>query len=270
MQPPRAQALAVLGAALFLCCGTDEVLEPHPSTPIETGGRNTAGSAGSVAGGDGSVGGDETAGTANPGAGHGPGGAPNGAEGGAPPTVHGGAGGETQQSSGEQLGFCSRLTMRPTRSSNVALLYEQAVYDDCRIKWVTDLYLVPKVRADFLNDLIVWNLELWGCQGEPVQSFALIYGEAPLSAGDAALLIEYYLDAALEELDMSEPELDEMKAALERLSEPLIDDPSTEPSQPRCDTGAAGAGGAENEAGAGGLGGAAGAPQGTAGQGGLP
>jgi hypothetical protein len=58
------------------------------------------------------------------------------------------------------------------------------------------------------------------------------------------LLSEHYIAVATEELNLSPLEISEMRAALERLSAPLITDPSTEPSQPRCETASAGAGGA--------------------------
>ena len=98
---------------------------------------------------------------------------------------------------------------------------------------------------------MIWNLQLWGCQGQPVGDFGLVYRTPPLSAGDANLLIELYLTAATAELDLRPSELDDMRGALERLSKPLIVSDSSEPSASVCPTGAGGAGGA-GAAGAGG------------------
>ena len=69
---------------------------------------------------------------------------------------------------------------------------------------------------------------------------------------------------------MSQQEIADMQAALERLSKALIADTSQEPSQPRCDTGSGGAGGSGGDAGPGGADNGGGtAPVSAAGQGGV-
>jgi hypothetical protein len=176
----------------------------------------------------------------------------------------GGAGAGPGQLSGEKLSICARLTQLSTHARDVAVNYDHAVYQDCRTRWVTNLYLEVDKRYVFLNDLQRWNLAFWGCSDDPVSSFALIFGTAPLSAGDASALIEKYMAVATADLELSPMEIVEMQAALARLSQQVIADPSTELSGADCDTSAGGAGGA----GAGGVGGAS--EPAAAGHGGAP
>ncbi|RYZ09137.1 MAG: hypothetical protein EOO73_05065 [Myxococcales bacterium] len=109
---------------------------------------------------------------------------------------------------------------------------------------------------EYRQQLAIWNLEFWGCQGEPVTTLGLVWGTPRLSAGDVSRLIDAYLlatDAPTAELGLSPVEYEEMKSALERLAAPYIADGSAEPSKPRCSSGNGGAGGeATSAAGAGG------------------
>ena len=194
----------LFGSGAVLCCGKNEGKTRHPSARHGSGG--VSGAAGGTA------------------------------DSGAPPIGNGGAGPLPV----EELTVCDRLTQRSTHAFNVARGYDHAVYGDCRTKWVTNLYLVAKAREVFLNDLQSWNLAFWGCNDTPVQSFALIYGSAPLSAGDAAALIEDYMSIATPELLLSPAEVDEMRAALDRLSQQDVADPSSELTGSLCDTGGSG------------------------------
>jgi hypothetical protein len=155
------------------------------------------------------------------------------------------------------------LSSLVVHADNVGRAYGKAVYADCRLRWVIPLEQEPLI--DFKNRLVIWSLDLWGCQGDPVTDLALVYGTPPLSPGDVTLLIDHYMTAAQNELDLSRDEFDELQAALHRLAAPLIVGTSTEPSNPQCmesggaggGGGAAGAGSHEN-AGASATGGAAG------------
>jgi hypothetical protein len=259
--------LLFLSAGLSLHCGSDEALDVDPRTPIEPDGGMNSGAAGSgpTSGTSAGGGGGNSLGGLNGASGEGPNlaGMPGGgaSQAGAPLTAAGAGGNGDDDPTTEQLSFGPRITAQVVNAGDVAREYDHATYDDCRTRWVSDLYLASDERHTFLNDLLAWNLRFWGCQGEPVDNFALIYGTAPLSAGDASLLIEHYIAVATVELTLSPLEITEMRAALERLSRPLIADPSTEPSQPRCDAGSAGEGGA---------GGAGGTASEAAGQGGTP
>lgn len=247
--PHAVRGFALLTAGLAWCCGSDEGTGQRPPTPFEAGAAGDEGAAGdaTAAGTAGApVGGnDQVAGGRNGGGAPGASGSGGSEQQAGAPSGGAGAAGEGPTNGGENLAFCDRLTMRTINSSEVARRYNHAVYDDCRTRWVTDLYLQQGEQDDFLNDLLTWNLQLWGCQPPAVENFALIYGEAPLSAGDAALLIEHYVTVASDQLAMSEPEISAMQAALQRLAQPLIQDPSPAPSQPLCDAGAGGAGGNE-------------------------
>ncbi|HKY36441.1 MAG TPA: hypothetical protein VJN18_10905 [Polyangiaceae bacterium] len=258
--------LLLLAGGLLLNCGQDEALDAGPTKPIEAdGGDRIAGSgsspvSGSSAGGMGQSGGNMTD------AGEGPvlGGMPGGGstQAGAPPGA--GSGGDDDGPPQERLSFGLRIPEPFEKSEDVTIGYTQAVFDDCRTKWVTKLFLDKDEQPLFLNNLIDWNLDFWGCTlaAPPVSTFALIHEPAPLSAGDAALLIEHYITVATAELTLSPLEITEMRGALERLSRPLIVDPTAEPSQPDCgDPGSAGAGGAPGAAGA--------PPNEAAGQGGV-
>jgi hypothetical protein len=264
---PSALLLVTLG--VLSSCGTDEGLDSGPTTRIlPNGGSDSGTAASSSVGGESSGGVRAIGGSAGTLAGEGPdlGGMPFGgsAQAGAPPTLAGAGGNDSGPT--EQLSFGPRIPAQAANARDVAREYNHATFDDCRTRWVTDLFLQSEAQQDFLNELVTWNLRFWGCQGEPVDNFALIYGTAPLSAGDATLLIEHYIAVATEALTLSPLEIDEMRAALQRLSAPLIADPSPEPSQPDCDAGGAGAGGAASEP-VGGAGAGGAAPTETAGPG---
>lgn len=247
-------SLGVLAAALLLSCGTDEGTSPD-------GHAGTSGSSDAAAAGVGdqsSTGGTNSGGTSSSGSGGTSAGKSSGGSGGTI-AFAGGAGSEQAGAGGvpivtdqgEQLEVCNRLTGLVPHADTTARAYLKSVNRDCRVKWV-----IPLVMGDFAayrNRLVSWNLEFWGCQGTPVNELALVYKQANLSQGDATILIQYYLDAADAELDLSPAEHADMKAALERLAKPLITSDSEEPSQPNCpvDMGTGGAGGAGPEATAG-------------------
>lgn len=281
-------SLGVLGAALLLSCGTDEGTSPvsHASEggadDTSSAGAGNPSASGSTNGGShngGTSGGGASAGTSSGGI--------AGIAGNVTPA--GGAGHESEAGAGgmplmpgggEQLDICNRLTGLVPHADAVSRAYGKSAAQDCRVTWV-----VPRGAAEapeYRNRLVTWSLELWGCQGAPVTDFALAYHQPNLSQGDATILIQYYMNAADAELDLSPLEHATMKAAIERLAAPLIVSDSPEPSQSKCpvNTGSGGAGGAgEASAGAtsmpadtGGAanGGAASVPSASAGQGGAP
>jgi len=158
-----------------------------------------------------------------------------------------------------QLDVCSRQTTLPSALAwDVSQSFEHAVNFDCRITWVHLLYIDPDTGLDkrvaFLNQLIDFGLGLWGCfGGVPPQSFDLIFKPTPLSAADVALLIDDYVGAASDPLNLDPGEIDDMRTILNRLAEPLLMDPDPgDFSSPDCaSTGAAGAAGAGGQAGSG-------------------
>ena len=211
--------LTGIGQVSLFGCGDDEGTS-RPAAP-------SAGGDGSTLGGEGpdqSLGGNATT---NPSGGSSSGttAATGGADPGVTPMAGAGqggvfgAGGATEPTLGEQLKLCARLSGLTTHAFNVEQTYVKAAFNDCRVSWVIPRGddLVP-----FKNELVVWNLELWGCQGKPVDTFALVFGTPGISEGDATILVDTYMTAADDELDLSSPEFTEMKAALERLAHPLV------------------------------------------------
>jgi len=161
-----------------------------------------------------------------------------------------GGGGSGPEPSGEQLGFCARISGRVGHADAQARAFAKATFADCRVKWVVPLG--PNLD-EYRQQLVIWNLEFWGCQGQPVSDFGLVFGTPQLSTGDASLLIELYLATADAELQLSPDERDDMKAALDRLAKQLIFSPSSEPSHSQCPVEAGGAG-SSGGAGSGGAG----------------
>ena len=160
----------------------------------------------------------------------------------------------------DQLSLCIRLgTSATALDETVTLDFENAFYDDCRVRWVFDLYYDESKNLDdrykFLTQVGRFNYSLWGCSlTAPPDSFDLIYTPQPLTRADANALIDAYVRVATKDLSMSPDEIATMRAILTRLSEPLLISPDPGGfSQSRCDTtgGAAGAGG-ESGAGDGG------------------
>ena len=148
---------------------------------------------------------------------------------------------------GEQLTLCARISNRVPHADAHTRAFATAVFADCRIRWIVPLK--PDLD-EYRQQLVVWDLEFWGCQGNPVTNFGLVWGTPALSAGDAKLLIEQYLTTTNAELELSTDERAEMKAALDRLAEPLISSPSEQPSKSSCVQNTGGAGGAAGAGGA--------------------
>lgn len=257
MQRPRIRValwLPLLLSSAFAACGDGDEL------PVALIPGDSAGAGGEEAGtpnqggGPASVGG----GGGRPSSNVGEAGSEQGGESGAPVTGGGagsigGAGGGGMTSEGEQLPLCARLSLKTSRAFQHSRAFAQAVYADCRLSWLVPLG--PNLD-EYRQQLTIWDLEFWGCQGEPVTTFGLVWGTPELSSGDVAALIEAYLvatDAVDAQLGLSPAEYREMKSALERLGVPYIADRSSEPSNPSC-----GAGGAGGEGGAGSAGAASG------------
>ncbi|MES1188427.1 MAG: hypothetical protein ABUL60_31720, partial [Myxococcales bacterium] len=203
--------LSAIGSGAVLSCGTDEATTPSSvldgageggvsSVPAGNGGQAGDGRSGSQAGGGSSSQGGQGAagGTSTPTAGAGGEQGLAGAGGGGPPTAD-----------GEQLELCARLSSLVVHADNVGRAYGKAVYADCRLRWVIPLEQEPLI--EFKNRLVIWSLDLWGCQGAPVTDLALVYGTPPLSPGDVRLLIDHYMTAAQNELDLSRDEFDELQ-----------------------------------------------------------
>jgi hypothetical protein len=158
-----------------------------------------------------------------------------------------GAGG-TGSTVPDQLAICVRLDSPTPLSLDTTLAFEKAVIKDCDINWVTSLYYDSSVgfdeRSEFLNQLLHFNLDLWGCPGTPApDSFDLIYKPAPLSAADVVALIDAYVAVSTDLLTLSPGEVSDMRAVLGQLSAPLLIDPDPgDFSDSRC-VSAGGAGG---------------------------
>lgn len=180
-------------------------------------------------------------------------------------TALAGSGGATAGSAGSggvsnQLSICLRLSGATSLDLKVTNDYQNAFIADCNINWAFYLYYDSSKgldeQADFLNQLLAFNYELWGCaDSPPPASFDLIYEPEPLTLADAGAFIDAYVGVATLDLGLSPPEIADMRAALERLSQPLLVAPDPGGfSQSRC----AAQGGAGGQTGSGGLGGVGG------------
>jgi hypothetical protein len=256
---------SVLAGALIAIATISSCSDSEKGAPVSDAAdaATEAGLAGAV-GESGAVGAEPTAGggpTANGGGDAGPGsvgGAGQDSSGGATadpgPEASGGAG----LDAGEQLTFCARLTSPTVLAFNMTRAYDHAVYGDCRVTWVTNLYLDAGARETFLNNLLSWSYRFWGCQTPPVDDFALIYQPAPLTSADAAALIDDYMIAAIDQLTLSASESDAMRAALLRLSLQTVAQDSPDFSNSTCNA-TGGTGGTAGTGGQPASGGAAGA-----------
>ncbi len=238
------------------------------------GGRATTGSGGTTAvdagSGGAGKGGASEGGTSGAGATSGSGGAQGGnaALAGSDGLGAAGAGGQSNQ-----LSICLRLSGKTALDIEVTNDFQNTFVVDCRINWTYYLYENPATGLDeqstFANHLLAFNYALWGCLDSPPPTrFELIYEDEPLTLADAGALIDAYMSVAGPDLSLSTPEAEAMRAALERLSQPLLVSPDPGGfSQPHCG-GAGGNGGAAGQTSSGGLGGAdsTAAGQGGAGQ----
>lgn len=261
-----ARCLALAAVTFASCADKDDDLGPSES---QSGRENEGGSAAGEGGSEGAV--KATA------AGSGPRGGDGASAGSAAVSGHGGVSGDAGEGNSPgcerppaegyysvELDLCPRLDRVAQRARDLALTFEKALYGDCRVRWLTRLYTKPVPhRDDYLNDLLVFNRNFWGCQ-TPVDQFLLVWESPPLSQGDLQIVVDHYVTASTAELALSEREQCEMRVALERLGQALVVASSEEPSQPECvEPGSGGAGGLD----AGGTG-AGGEPQAEGGAGG--
>jgi len=230
-----------------------------------TGGTSRGGSGGTSRGGsDTGSGGDDRGGTGGTHALGGTAGTVTGNGGAAAEAGEGGLGGTGNGGTGgkpipEQLDVCVRQQTSPSVLAwDVSRDFEFAVNSDCRVGWVRYLYLDPAnsldERVEFLNQLIHFGLDVWGCVGaSPPQSFDLVWQPTPLSAADVEVLIDHYIEAATEPLTLSPGEIADMRALLGKLAEPLLMQPDPgDFSDSRCDDpGSGGESGAGGHAGSG-------------------
>jgi hypothetical protein len=174
----------------------------------------------------------------------------------------------------EPVAFCGRLLDAVGLAGFVALDFDFASAEDCRVAGIPFLYVLESSneRATFLNQLASFNYALWGCTGAaPPDEFALIYTPGlaedprPITSADIDALIEDYLAVAKPRLSLSQRELLGLSAQLHELAGTVMSVESSGYSRSNCDE-AAGAGGAD----AGGAAGAAGSHSaGAGGQGGA-
>jgi hypothetical protein len=157
----------------------------------------------------------------------------------------------------EQLDICLRLGDTTSLSLSLSLKFEKKVIADCRVNWVTYLYYDSSKglndRADFLQQLLQFNLSVWGCPlAAKPDSFDLIYLPAPLSGLDASTLIDEYVAASDEVVNLSDSEASELRTLLGNLSELLLIEPDPgDFSDSRCPTGGGGEGGGDGSGNAG-------------------
>jgi hypothetical protein len=156
------------------------------------------------------------------------------------------------------LSVCIRLQSPSVLSFDVTRTYDHTVFADCRVKWVSNLYLEVDQREVFLNNLLAWNMRFWGCSPPPPDDFALIFKPAPLTRGDAAALIDDYISVATQALGLSTPEIDEMRAALDTLANSVVANESNGFSNSQCSDSGAGGAGSGGSSGSGGTGGSVG------------
>lgn len=150
----------------------------------------------------------------------------------------GGVGGADRS---EQLSVCLRISQKTTKATLVAQDFVSGVVADCRVAWLAP---IGQSLAELLNQLVVFNYEFWGCPDTPaVGTFGLVLGTPALSQGDVDALVELYSVAAQTTLDLSPLELQQMQAALQRLSQRLNVDPSSAPSRSACPADADGSAG---------------------------
>lgn len=261
---PCCLALALVWAS---ACNDDEDRAKTPSD--SRGGARAAGAGGTgreaggteslAPGGSSSAGGTLTPEGGATSAGQGP-----GNEAGMKAVTEGGAGGASSPYSGvEKLSLCPRLDRELDVASTVTISFDFEVYSDPCVGWTTSLYLVEKARPSYLNVLKAWNPGFWGCKDAGVETFALLWKQPDvLTRGDLDRLITLYIQVLDRDLELrsqaglSPAEIAEMRAALERLGQGMVTDPTLDFSHPECLLPPAGEGGAggdgATQAGAGG------------------
>jgi len=257
--------------------GGTGAIEVGASGGSASGGTAPNGTGATTSGGDGSVGGAGGTGA-------------GGSNTDASPGASGGTGGQLGSEAGLDgsapvgLDLCVRLTTPSVFAFDITRAFDHAVFADCRVKWVVNLYLDVDQRAEFLNNLLAWNMQFWGCNPPPPSNFGLIFKPAPLTSADAAALVDIYIQTATEPLGLSDPEIKAMRAALLELAKTTVAKVSAEYSHSECSDGGAdagssggasngtggsvtGSGGGNGSGGSGGAGGATGSG-GTSGTGG--
>jgi hypothetical protein len=273
--------IALLGASLtlgFVACGNNQHSTSAQAGSSGAGGEAGEGTAAGAAGtagvsqggragssGRGGTGADSAGEPATGGRGGSRGG--NGSGGGGTNGVAGENGGEagTDGPGGGGAGgtpggpvICDRFgeIVADRLADRVVVAFERAYFSDCRLSWFSTLYLTGGHREQFLNQVRHLTLDLWRCQAMAPTKFGLIYTEVPLSAAEARVLIDLYVNASRVEAGLGPSEAAGVQKELESLAAPLIDTDLADFSRSRCPD--AGVDGGDN-GGAGGEPGGAGA-----------
>lgn len=213
----------LVAATLAAACGEDEALG------IDGTGGSSAGTAG-ASGTAGSSGG--SAGTGGGGGSGGAGGSNGGSGGAGGSSAAAGQAGDAGADAGAclpagaeyKLDFCQTIDQPITKTTQIVPPYFGKLHADCRVAKLVDEH---PALFEFGNDLTTFTLALWGCEAIGVTTFGLIDIVTEISAADAALLIEYYVDLTAVTLSLAPSQIAELENALRCLSQGVVTNPST-------------------------------------------
>jgi len=173
----------------------------------------------------------------------------------------GGAGGELGAAGAlgegppEVVDICVRLTNAQGLAGALAVEFDTALDQDCRVSRFLFLYVLEASyeRAAFLNALTRFNLAIWGCSAALPREFDLIYLDGlaedmlPVTPADVGVLIEDYLATTNLRLGLSPEEESGVRAYLEWLSRSVVSEQAEGYSRSTCaEGGAGGEGGSSN------------------------
>jgi hypothetical protein len=113
--------------------------------------------------------------------------------------------------------LCVRL-FDPARPNSASMLAEQVEVDYfARLNHDCDVAKLQKTQLDtffnFQNDLILYQLDLWGCTQQAAEGFGISRPEFPnLTSADVARLIDHYVAAATKVLMLSAAEAAQIRS----------------------------------------------------------
>jgi hypothetical protein len=135
----------------------------------------------------------------------------------------GGGGGQDGDAASEgdagRTVLCVRL-FDPMRPNSANMLSEQVLndyvgrlYQDCNVSKLVKAQL--DTFFNFQNDMILYQLDLWGCSQQPASGFGITRPEFPgLTSADVARLIDDYMESATKVLKLSAMEAAQMRGDL--------------------------------------------------------
>jgi hypothetical protein len=123
-----------------------------------------------------------------------------------------------------KLDWCATIPNPTPTTTNIVPKYFGKVHNNCNVAKLVDDHPALFLFGDALTE---FTLQIWGCKPDGVDTFGLIDGITELTAADAALLIDLYVEQTVLILQLGPTKEKQLHDALTCLAKSAITNPST-------------------------------------------